>query len=155
MKNNNYFLISFFPFLIFIFFIGCATKSEPIFVTIKSPKIKVSDSGFLEKGINYKKLIIYKAGTKPIEIILKENRICFNKKCFNKYLFLKNYFGIEDKNFFDTILDKKMFKNVKIKKIKNGFIQKSKFFYKVTKNSILFKKKGLIIYIKFLKEKND
>ena len=148
MKILNYFFI----FIFFIFF-GCATKTDPIFLTIKSPKIRVSDSGFLERGINYKKLVIYKAGAKPVEIVLKENKICFNNRCFNKYMFLKDYFGIENKNFFDTILNKKPFENVKIKKIKNGFIQKDKFFYKVTKNSVIYKKDNLIFLIKFLGEK--
>ena len=145
------FIFFIFHFIIFTFFISCSTK--PVFITFKSPKIKISDEGFLEEGIGYKKLIIYKIGSAPIEIVLKRDVICFEGKCVNKYIFMKNYLGIEDKNFFDTILEKKPFENIKLIKIKNGFIQKSNFFYKVTKNSILFKKKNLIIYIKFLREK--
>ena len=45
-------------------------------------------------------------------------------------------------NLFETILSHKSFKNVKIIKIKDGFIQTTKnFFYKVTKNKVLFKDK--------------
>ena len=137
-------------FLFFVFIIGCASKTTPVFVSIKSSKIKVSDEGFLEKGIGYKKLVIYKLGSTPITIILKNNLVCINNKCINKYFFVKKYFNIDDKNIFDIILDKKPFDNVKIIKIKDGFIQKKDFFYKVTDSIVLFKKKNLIIYIKFL-----
>ena len=145
-----------FSFLISLFFfMGCATKTEPIFVTLKSPKIKISDEGFLKKGINYKELVIYKAGNLPLKFLIKDNEICFNNKCINKYYFIKKYFNESNKNIFDTILDKKPFKDIKIIKTKDGFIQKSNFFYKVTKNTVLFKDKNLIVFVKYLKEKND
>ena len=150
-KNILYFLL----FIFFIFLIGCASKTTPIFVTIKSPKIRISDEGFLEEGTGYKKLVIYKLGSTPITIILKNNLACINNKCINKYIFVKKYFNIDDKNIFDIILNKKPFDNVKIIKIKDGFIQKKGFFYKVTNNIVLFKRKNLIIYIKFLDIKRN
>ena len=144
---------------IFIFFLiflaGCATKTEPVFVTFKSPKIKISDEGFLKQGFNYKELTIYKAGSVPLKFLIKNDEICLNNNCINKYYFIKKYFNEDDKDIFDIILDKKPFKNIKIIKTKDGFIQKSRFFYKVTKDSVLFKDKNLIIFIKYLKEKND
>ena len=135
------------------FLVGCATKTEPIFVTLKSPQIKISDEGFLKQGFNYKELTIYKAGSVPLKFLIKDDEICLNNKCINKYYFIKKYFNESNKNIFDIILDKKSFKNIKIIKTKDGFIQKSRFFYKVTKDSVLFKDKNLIIFIKYLKEK--
>ena len=140
-------------FLFFIF--GCSTKTTPVFVIIKSPQIKISDEGFLKQGFGYKELTIYKAGNVPVKFLIKNNEICLNNKCINKYYFIKNYLNEEDKNIFDTILDKKPFENVKIVKIKNGFIQKKGFFYKVTKDSVLFKdkKNNILVLITNLKDK--
>ena len=142
-------------FFFFIFIFGCSVKTTPVFVTLNSPKIKISDEGFLKQGLGYKELTIYKAGNVPLKFLIKDNEICLNNKCINKYYFIKTYLNEEDKNIFDTILDKKPFKNIKIKKIKDGFIQKKGFFYKVTKNSVLFKDKNIIIFIKYLKDRND
>ena len=143
-------------FVLFIFFIGCAPKTTPIFVTINSPKIKISDEGFLKEGFGYKEIIIYKAGNFPIKFLLKQNQICVNNKCFNKYFFIKHYFYGYEKDFFDKILSKKPLSLKFIKKTSNGFVQKSKYIiYIVKKNSVLFKdkKRKIVVFIKFLKEK--
>ena len=149
-------IISLINFLFFIFIIGCATKIKPIFITVKSPQIKISDEGFIKEGMGYKEIIIYKAGNEPVKFILKKDKICVNNECINKYIFMKKYFYGYKKNFFDKILNKKPLIKDKIQKIKNGFIQKStNFIYIVKKNSILFKDKNkhIIIFIKYLKEK--
>ena len=149
------FLLPIFLFLL-PFLSGCATKTTPVFVTIKSPQIKLSDEGFLKEGLGYKEIIIYKAGSIPVKFLLKQNQICVNNKCFNKYLFIEHYFYGYKKDFFDRILSKKPLSLKNIKKINGGFIQKSKnFLYIVKKNSVLFKdkKRKIIIFIKFLKEK--
>jgi len=140
-------------FFLLPFLTGCAVKTTPVFITFKSPQIKISDEGFLKEGFNYKELTIYKAGNVPVKFLIKNNKICINNQCINKYYFIKKYFDESDKNIFDTILEKKPFKNIKIIKIKDGFIQKKRFFYKVTKNSVLFKDKKIIVFIKYLKEK--
>ena len=143
-------------FVLFIFFIGCAPKTTPIFVTINSPKIKISDEGFLKEGFGYKEIIIYKVGNFPIKFLLKQNQICVNNKCFNKYFFIKHYFYGYEKDFFDKILSEKPLSLKFIKKTSNGFVQKSKYIiYIVKKNSVLFKdkKRKIVVFIKFLKEK--
>ena len=149
-------LIPFAIFFIAFFIIGCTTKITPVFVTIKSPKIKISDEGFLKEGFGYKEIIIYKAGNVPVKFLLKQNQICVNKKCFNKYLFIKHYFKGYKKNFFDKILSKKPLSLKNIQKTYDGFVQKSKnITYIVKKNSVLFKdrKNHIIIFIKYLKER--
>jgi len=151
--NKNVLLI--FHFSLFIFIIGCATKTTPVFVTINSPQIKISDEGFLKEGVGYKEIIIYKAGSIPISFVLEKNKICINSRCINKYSFMKKYFKGYKKDFFDKILNKKPLKG-KIKKISDGFIQKSdNFIYIVRKNRILFKdkKRRIVIFIKYLKDK--
>ena len=141
--------------IFFIFLVGCATKTTPIFVSINSPQIKISDEGFLKEGLGYKEILIYKDGNEPIDITLKKDAICIESKCFSKYEFMKKYFSGVDKNIFDKILNKKPLSVGIIKKTSNGFIQKSKnIIYIVSNNKILFKDKQreITIFIKFLRE---
>jgi len=152
IENRKWRIIIFF---ILIFFIGCAEKTKPIFMTFHSKKIKFSDQGFLKEGFGYKEIIIYKDGIKPIKFIIKNSYICFQNQCFSKKRFIKRYIGSYDKDFFDKILDKKNLGFGIIKKTKNGFIEKDKTrFYLVNKNKVLFKdrQKHLIILIKYLKD---
>lgn len=128
--------------LIFIalMFTGCAIKTTPIYTTIKTPFINISDQGFLKEGFNYKKLIIYKAGNKPIEITLKNSFICLNGKCMSKKRFMKEFMPKEyPTNFFDMILDKKCIE---------GYVCKS------SDDKIIFKdkKNKIFILIKELRE---
>jgi len=155
MKFKNLFIYPFI-YLFIVFLFGCAPRTTPIFVTINSPKLKLSDEGFLKEGAGYKEIIIYKDAVVPIKFLLKQNQICVNNQCFNKYLFVEHYFKGYKKDFFDRILSRKPLSLKIIKKTKNGFIQKSKnILYIVRKNSVLFKdkKRHIIIFIKFLKDK--
>jgi len=101
-----------------LIFAGCSIKTTPIYTTIKTPFINISDQGFLKKGFNYKKLIIYKAGNKPIEITLKNSFICLNGKCISKERFMKEFMPKEYPiDFFDMILDKKCIKVIFVKAV--------------------------------------
>ena len=146
-----------FYFTLLIFFTACSIKTIPIYTVIKTPKIKIADQGFLEKGIGYKKIIIYKAGMKPFSVTIKNSFICFNGKCQNKKDVIKSLNKKYPQDFFDRILNQKPLEFLgKIKKINDGFIQKKDgYLYKVTKNKVLFKDKNahILILIKYLKEK--
>ncbi len=155
MKNISFYI---FHFTFFIFLVGCATKTTPVFVSIYSPQIKISDEGFLKEAPGYKELIIYKLGSEPVSFTLKENKICVNYHCFNKKDFMQKYFKGFKKDFFDKILNKEPLSVGIITKTSNGFIQKSKnIIYMVKKNEVLFKdrQRKIIIFIKFLRSKND
>jgi hypothetical protein len=148
------YIIHFICYILYFLFLGCATKTISVYTVINTPYIKVSDQGFLIKGLNYKKLIIYKDANIPIEIILYKNLICLNKKCISKKVFIKNLSPDYPKNLLDLILEKKPIENLgKITKIKNGFLQKNeRFFYLVTDKKVLFKDrlKKIIIMMKDL-----
>ena len=149
----SYFLIS-----LSFFLTGCAVKTTSVFVTINSPKIKIADEGFLKEGFGYKQLIIYKAGNEPVKFTLKQNEICINNECVNKYVFMQKYFKGLKKDVFDKILNKKPLALKFYKKTKDGFIEKSEnIYYRVSKNSVLFKdkKEKTVIFIKYLRSKND
>jgi len=154
MKNGKFNII--FSFLL-IFFIGCAQKTTPIFMTFHSKKLKFSDQGFLKEGFGYREIIIYKDGIKPIKFTIKNSYICFQNQCFDKEKFIKKFIGNYKRDFFDKILNREILGFGKLKKTKDGFIEKDgNKFYLVTKNKVLFKdkKNNLIILIKFLKENN-
>jgi len=154
IENRKWRIIIFF---ILIFFIGCAEKTTPIFMTFHSKKIKFSDQGFLKEGFGYKEIIIYKDGIKPIKFIIKNSYVCFQDQCLDKQRFVKEFIGDYNVNFFDKILDREVLGFGKIKKIKTGFIEKDNSkFYLVTKDKVLFKdkKNHLIVLIKFLKDNN-
>ncbi len=141
-----------------LFFVGCSVKTTPVYAVIKTPKIKISDQGFLKEGFGYKEIIIYKTGLKPFKVTIKNSYICLNSKCMDKEKFVKEYLG---KNYpvdiFDLIIEGKPIKNFgKITKIKSGFIQrKESIFYKVQKDKVLFRDKNqnIIIMVKRLREK--
>jgi hypothetical protein len=123
---------------IFIFFVGCSIKTTPIYAVIKTPKIKLSDQGFIKEGLGYKEIIIYKSGVSPFKITIKNSFICLNNKCMDKEKFINTYLGKEyPSDFFDKILNKECIKG---------------FFCKKYKDKILFKdkKKGIVIMIKEL-----
>jgi hypothetical protein len=139
---------------IFIFLVGCAVKTVPVYTVINTPYIKISDQGFLKKGLSYKKLIIYKNANVPVEISLYKNLICLNKNCISKEKFINKLSNDYPKNLFDLIINKKPIKNLgKITQFKNGFLQKNnRFFYLADDKKVLFKDKikKIIIMIKEL-----
>ncbi|WP_024787477.1 MULTISPECIES: hypothetical protein [unclassified Lebetimonas] len=147
------FYILHFTFYIFIF--GCATKTTPVYAVIDTPFVKAADQGFLEKGFNYKKLIIYKDASVPVEFTIYKNSVCLNKKCVSKNRFIKKLSPGYPKNLIDKIIEKKPIQNLgKIIKLKKGFLQKNeRFYYLVTKKKVLFKdkKKKILIMIKEIK----
>jgi len=151
------FLFFTFNFSLLILFTACSMKTTPIYTVIKTPKIKISDEGFIKQGFGYKKIIIYKAGIKPFSITIKNSFICVNNKCQDKKVVLSSLNKNYPIDFFDRILNQKPLEFLgKIKKIENGFIQKKDgYLYKVTKNKVLFKDKNahILILIKYLKEK--
>ncbi len=141
-----------------LFFVGCSVKTTPVYAVIKTPKIKISDQGFLKEGFGYKEIIIYKTGLKPFKVTIKNSYICLNSKCMDKEKFVKEYLN-EDypADIFDLIIEGKPIKNFgKITKIKSGFIQRKEgIFYKVQKDKVLFRDKNqnIVIMVKRLREK--
>jgi len=152
IENGKWRIVIFF---ILIFFIGCAEKTTPIFMTFNSKKLKFSDQGFLKERFGYREIIIYKDGVKPVKFTIKNSYICFQNRCFNKKRFINEFIGDYNPSFFDKILDKKVLGFGTVVKTKNGFIEKDKTrLYLVNKNKVLFKDRQnhIIILIKVLKE---
>ena len=138
-----------------LFLVGCSVKTTPVYVTFKSPKLKISDQGFLKEGNGYKSFELYKAGA-SYKITLKNSVVCLNDKCMDKEKFIKEYFGVNyPSDFLDKVVEGKPVEEFgKVVKTKEGFIQKSAgIYYKATKYNILFKdkEKNVIVLIKKLR----
>jgi hypothetical protein len=134
---KKYFLI-----LLVILFTGCSYKTTPVEVAFKKDNFAINDQGFLKENAFAKKIEVYQVGNLAFVFTIKNNSICINNKCYNKNMFIKKLNPNYPSNLFEIILSHKAFKNVKIVKTKDGFIQTTKnFFYKVTENKVLFKDK--------------
>jgi hypothetical protein len=134
---KKYFLI-----LLVILFTGCSYKTTPVEVAFKKDNFAINDQGFLKENAFAKKIEVYQVGNLAFVFTIKNNSICINNKCYNKNMFIKELNPNYPSNLFEIILFHKAFKNVKIVKTKDGFIQTTKnFFYKVTENKVLFKDK--------------
>jgi len=137
-KRTNFLIIWFLLFL----FTGCSYKTTPVEVAFRKNNFAINDQGFLKENNFATKIEVYQVGNLAFVFTIKNNSICINNKCYNKALFIHKLNPTYPSNLFETILSHKSFKNVKIIKIKDGFIQTTKnFFYKVTKNKVLFKDK--------------
>jgi len=128
--------------LIVLFITGCSYKTTPVVVAFKKGNFAINDQGFLKENIFNKKIEVYQAGNLAFVFTIKKSLICINEKCYDKKLFIHQINSKYPSNLFETILSHKAFKNIKIIKIKDGFIQVTKnFIYKITKNKVLFKDK--------------
>ncbi len=140
-----------------LFFAGCSVKTTPVYVTFKSPKLKISDQGFLKEGPGYKEFELYKGGV-GYKLTLKNSVVCINGQCMDKGKFIEEYLGEEyPSDFFDKVIEGKPIENFgKITKIDGGFYQKKKnILYKVQQNIVLFKdsSKKVVLLIKRLRNK--
>ncbi|MRJ06768.1 MAG: hypothetical protein C6I01_04535 [Epsilonproteobacteria bacterium] len=124
---------------------GCSykTSTDNIYLTIKTPKYRLSDQGFLNISPNQKELIIYKEFT-PYKITIGKREICESGKCLSKGAFLKKV-GLSDypPETLDLILEGKPLPFLPSPEGNSTtFIQKnSRFYYQVTKTKIFFRDK--------------
>jgi len=129
--------------LISLLFIGCSYKTTPVIVAFKKNNLAINDQGFLKENSFSKKIEVYNVGQLVFVLTLKNNSICINNKCYDKKLFIHSLNSTYPYNLFDLIISKKPLPNIKIKKTKDGFIQKTKnIFYIVTPDKVLFKDKS-------------
>lgn len=86
-------------FITLIFFSGCSVKqpitlSQPYLITIKTPQMALSDTGFLNQGTGYTQLQIFNAGSVLFNLEMSHT-ICLDGTCLDKEDFNKRFFGTE------------------------------------------------------------
>lgn len=73
---------------------GCATKhyeiSEPKLITIKSPKLKFSDMGYIRHEGNAVEVELFAAGI-AVERISIDKKVCVSSGCMSEEAFVKAY----------------------------------------------------------------
>lgn len=91
---------------------GCSVKheistSQAYLITIKTPQMALSDTGFLNQGKNYTQLQIFNAGMLLFNLEMNDT-ICLDGACFEKKVFNERFFGTEHyPTFMEDIVSKK------------------------------------------------
>lgn len=94
----NYFL-HVMMFMVLFGLSGCSIKHEitashAYLITIKTPQMALSDTGFLNQGKGYTQLQIFNAGSVLFNLEMNDT-ICLDGTCLEKEAFNKRFFGTE------------------------------------------------------------
>jgi len=115
--------------LILIVFGGCSikhqiTQSEPYLITIKTPQMAFSDTGFLNQADNYTQLQIFSAGTLLLNLEMQES-ICLDGTCMDALAFNNRFFGTEHyaQLLHDIVHKKPLYEGRNYSKTDSGFTQ--------------------------------
>lgn len=150
--------------IIAIFFSGCGTKNydrtQTKIITIKSPKIKYSDAGYLRNSGKSLELELFIAG-KSIEKISVNHLICTSEGCKSKSSFNEEYLSASypQDTMQNMLLSHPIYDGENLKKTKEGFEQKIKnahvdISYRVDAHGVFFKDRAndIIFNIKDMDE---
>jgi hypothetical protein len=147
-----------------LFFTACSIKNyehtQTKIITIKSPKIKFSDAGYLRNSSDAIELELFMAG-KNIEKISVNHLICTSDGCMSKSSFNKDYLNAAypDDTLQNILLSQAIYGGVNQSKTADGFSQSIKnehvdISYRVESSGVYFKdrKNGIIFNIKDIDE---
>ncbi|MCK9473072.1 hypothetical protein [Sulfurimonas sp.] len=147
-----------------LFFSACSIKNyehtQTKIITIKSPKIKFYDVGYLRNSDKAIELELFIAG-KSIEKIAINHLICVSDGCMSKSGFNKEYLNsaYPDDILKNILLSHAIYGGANLSKTKNGFTQDIEdkdvdIIYRVESNGVFFKdrKNSIIFNIKDLDE---
>jgi len=147
-----------------LFFSACSIKNyehtQTKIITIKSPKIKFSDAGYLRNSSKAIELELFMAG-KNIEKISVNHLICTSEGCMSKSSFNKDYLNAAypDDTLQNILLSRAIYDGVNLSKTADGFFQNIKnehvdISYRVDSGGVYFKDRenGIIFNIKDIDE---
>lgn len=93
MRYMQKFFILWVSILVF-FFTGCSTKhytvSEPKLITLKTPKIKFADTGYIRHDETSVEVELFTAGV-AVEKISIDSLVCVSNGCMSEEAFVKEY----------------------------------------------------------------
>ncbi len=141
-----------------VLFFGCSTKElshkESWIVTIKSPKLKFNDIGYILHNDDTVELQLYEAGN-TIESFSVNHLVCTQSGCMRKSSFNAEYLNssYDDDLLKDLLMRRPVFGGKNLQRDKSGFEQHivsdaydityrvtpDTLYFKDTKNRILFK----------------
>ncbi|MDT8339656.1 MAG: hypothetical protein RQ763_10730 [Sulfurimonas sp.] len=147
-----------------LFFSACSIKNyeytQTKIITIKSPKMKFSDVGYLRNSDKSIELELFMAG-KSIEKITLNHLVCTSEGCMSKSGFNKEYLNsaYPDDTMQNMLLSRAIYDGKNLTKTADGFEQHIRdedvdIVYRVNSDAVYFKdrKNGIIFKIKDLNE---
>lgn len=146
---------------LFLLFSGCATKqpihtSTPYLITLKTPQMAFSDTGFINQGDAYTQLQIFSAGALLLNLEMAQS-ICLDGTCLDKSDFNQRFFGTKhyETMMSDIVHQRAIYEGKNRVEIENGFVQEIdlsdvKIHYRVEKGNVTFKESvyGILIRLK-------
>lgn len=133
---------------------GCGIKQEissskAYLVTIKTPQMALSDTGFLNQGKEYAQLQIFSAGAVLFHLEVSK-RICLDGRCLEKIEFNKHFFGTEHyaELMNDIIAKNALYDGVNRQETVDGFSQE----IHLPQTSIVYRVQGDARYFKDSKQ---
>ena len=144
------------------FYAGCSIQ-EPIkqstayLISIKTPQMAFSDTGFINEADTYTNLQIFNAGTLVLKIEIVDDTICLDGTCLAKEDFNKRFFGATYyADLMENIVHQKpLFEGRDYLKTTDGFSQQirlpyASIDYRVEKGSVYFKERehGVMIRLR-------
>ncbi len=148
-------------FVLLLLLSGCATK-QPIqsstahLITLKTPQMAFSDTGFINQGNDYTQLQIFSAGTLLLNLEIAQN-ICLDGTCLDKGDFNQRFFGTShyEAMMHDIVHKKALYEGKNRIDSPEGFSQEiflpdAKISYRVEKENVTFKESvhGILIRLK-------
>lgn len=147
-----------------LLFSACSVKNyehtQTKIITIKSPKIKFSDAGYLRNSGDTIELELFIAG-KCVEKIAINHMICTSEGCKSKSGFNQDYLhsAYPDDTMQNMLLSRAIYNGANLSKNSDGFEQsirddKVDIIYRVDSHGVFFKDRanGIIFHIKDLDE---
>lgn len=145
-----------------VFLSGCIAKkeittSQPYTVTIKTPSIAISDTGFLNEGNDYINVQIFAAGNALFNLEMTGETICLDGRCLDAISFNKHFFQQEHYAglMHDILKREPIFKGQNVQQTPSGFSQEvtlenAFITYRVEEGTLFFKdaKNGILIRMK-------
>lgn len=155
------FVLKLILFVGFFFYTGCSVRepvhqSLPYLISIKTPQMAFSDTGFINESTTQSQLQIFNAGTLVLNIEIGQN-ICIDGTCLSKEDFNKRFFGaVHYADLLENIIHQKaLFEGIGYTKTSEGFSQQinlpdAMIDYRVANGSLFFKeaKHNILIRLK-------
>ncbi len=137
--------------LVVLFLSGCSVKEQVIsssayHIVIKNKKLKISDTGFIQKRNNSQELQLFSSGTLILDLHVKKEQVCLGYGCVDRKSFNEEFFSYMH---YDSLIDEilnfqPIYMHKNFTQTLDGFEQKIKdenmdILYRVTHNSVYFK----------------
>ncbi len=154
--------------ILILFIGGCSTKyyqfSEPKIITLKTPKIKFADTGYIRHDNTSVEVELFAAGVAVEKISIADDQVCVSAGCMREAEFVKEYLNRDypTDTMRQVVLGKDIFGSKGSSEMCNGTLyqyirnEEMDIVYRRKPNEIYFKDRlnGVIIKIEDLKENN-